>query len=74
MKRVSLVALVVLALVGPAACSTDSPLVPAPDQPLLDCGPGTYGSGHVCTTSSGATATTSSDSTGRGPGTYGSGH
>ena len=74
MMRVTKLAIAVLAIVGAAACSADAPLMPTPERPLLDCGPGTYGSGHVCSTSTETTTTASPDSTGRGPGTYGSGH
>lgn len=61
-------------LVASAACSADAPLAPTGAGPSLDelCGPGTYGSGHVCSQST--TTTTDTSTVGRGPGTYGSGH
>jgi hypothetical protein len=57
-----------------AACTDDTPVAPTPAGPSLDelCGPGTYGSGHVCSQST--TTTAAGDSVARGPGTYGSGH
>jgi hypothetical protein len=78
MKRVSLILAMAIALVaaGAACSSTDAPLIPVAERPQLDCGPGTYGSGHVCSAPEDTTTNTTSlaDTTERGPGTYGSGH